>query len=251
MHPVLPSDIESIERATVAAVAPERLDEWPGWLLPMDSGTVGRARSAVPVHHGVQSLEHLEAIVQAYRAAGYPPALRLPEGPAYAPWHQVLQARGWQRRQPTWTQVGTVQALLDLPAGGPLAQLDAQPDAAWRAMYLGAGLDPVDGASRARALARAQGLCYASVRRAGETVACGAASYSHGWLGVHGMRTAAAQRGQGLAAGVLRAMAQEARQRGIERVFLQVDQHNAPALALYRRAGLEAAWGYAYWRLLA
>ena len=47
---------------------------------------------------------------------------------------------------------------------------------------------------------------------------------------------------------VLRAMAQEARQRGIERVFLQVDQHNAPALALYRRAGLALAWGYAYWR---
>ncbi len=249
MVSAFPTDIESIERATVAAVAPERVDECPGWLLPMDSGTVGRARSAVPLRHAPQPFEGLEAIVQAYRAAGFPPALRLPEAPAFVPWHQALQAQGWQRRQPTWTQVGTVQALLDLPANGPDAQLAAQPDAAWMAMYLGAGLDPVDGASRARALARAQGLRYASVQRAGETVACGAASYSHGWLGVHGMRTAAAQRGQGLAACVLRAMAQEARQRGIERVFLQVDQHNAPALALYRRAGLATAWGYAYWRL--
>ena len=250
MDTVITPDIESIERATVAAVAPERLDEQPGWLLPMDSGTVGRARSAVPLHHAAQPLERLDAIVQAYRAVGFAPALRLPDVPAYATWHQALQAQGWRRCQPTWTQMGTVQALLDLPATGPAARLDAQPDAAWMAMYLGAGLDPVDGASRARALARAQGLCYASVQRAGETVACGAASYSQGWLGVHGMRTAAAQRGQGLAACVLRAMAQEARQRGIERVFLQVDQHNAPALALYRRAGLALAWGYAYWRLL-
>src|SRR5574343_1483668 len=122
-----PAGIESIERATVAAVAPERLDECPGWLLPMDSGTVGRARSAVPLHHAAQPLELLDTIVQAYQAAGYPPALRLPEAPAYAPWHQALQAQGWQRRQPTWIQVGTVQALLDLPANGPDAQLAAQP----------------------------------------------------------------------------------------------------------------------------
>ena len=140
MDTVITPDIESIERATVAAVAPERLDEQPGWLLPMDSGTVGRARSAVPLHHAAQPLERLDAIVQAYRAVGFAPALRLPEVPAYATWHQALQAQGWQRCQPTWTQVGTVQALLDLPAAGPAARLDAQPDVAWMAMYLGAGL---------------------------------------------------------------------------------------------------------------
>ena len=33
----------------------------------MDSGTVGRARSAVPLHHAAQPLERLDAIVQAYR----------------------------------------------------------------------------------------------------------------------------------------------------------------------------------------
>lgn len=248
MGMVSAADIEAIERATLAAVAPERLDELPGWLLPMDPGTVGRAHSAVPLHHQAHPLDALDALVGRYQAAGYPPALRLPEVPAFAPWHQRLRAQGWRRQQPTWTQVGTVQGLLDLPVPGSAAELDDRPDAAWMAMYLGEGLDPVDGASRARVLARAQGLRYASVHQAGHTVACGAASFSHGWLGVHGMRTAAALRGQGLAARVLRAMAGEARRRGIERVFLQVDMHNAPALALYRRAGLAPAWGYAYWR---
>jgi N-acetylglutamate synthase len=47
---------------------------------------------------------------------------------------------------------------------------------------------------------------------------------------------------------VMRAMATEARQRGVERVFLQVDASNAPALSLYQRLGFETAWGYAYWR---
>ena len=43
-------------------------------------------------------------------------------------------------------------------------------------------------------------------------------------------------------------MAQEADRRGIERVFLQVDAANAPALSLYRRLGFTTAWPYAYWR---
>ena len=46
------ADIEAIERATLDAVSPERVESLPGWLLPMDSGTVGRARSAVPLSHG-------------------------------------------------------------------------------------------------------------------------------------------------------------------------------------------------------
>ena len=44
---VAPPDIEAIERATVAAVAPEACEELDGWLLPFDRGIVKRARSAV------------------------------------------------------------------------------------------------------------------------------------------------------------------------------------------------------------
>ena len=34
----------------------------------------------------------------------------------------------------------------------------------------------------------------------------------------------------------------------IEPVHLLVVQHIAPALALFRRAGLALAWGFAFWR---
>ena len=60
---------------------------------------------------------------------------------------------------------------------------------------------------------------------------------------------AIARRGQGLAARLLRAMAAEAQRQGIARVFLQVDAGNAPAQALYRRAGFTTAWAYAYHRV--
>ena len=56
---VLPSDIESIERATLAAVAPERVEALPGWLLPMDHGTVGRAHAAVALEMATRPGRHL------------------------------------------------------------------------------------------------------------------------------------------------------------------------------------------------
>jgi ribosomal protein S18 acetylase RimI-like enzyme len=244
------ADVDSLERATVQAVAPEQLDDTvPGWLLPMDAGTVGRAQCAVPLSHAEPDAALIDTILQRYRARGFAPAWRLPDVPSFAAFHAALGQRGFTRRQPTLTQVAVVADLLQRLPAHTDAVLDERPDAAWLAMFLGEGLDPVDGASRSRALARAQGTRYASLREQGLTLACGAASFGHGWLGVHGMRTAAAQRGRGLAGAVMRAMALAAQGRGIDRVFLQVDAGNAPALSLYQRLGFETAWGYAYWRL--
>ncbi|MBT9462755.1 GNAT family N-acetyltransferase [Hydrogenophaga sp.] len=241
------ADIESIERATLQAVAPEVVEPLDGWLLAMDHGTVGRARSAVPLRHETHDIERLPAILSRYAARGFEPRFRLPDLPTFRPWHEALTQQGWRRDQPTLTMTGEVHRLMDLHPGPP-GELDARPDAGWMAMFLGEGLDPADGASRSRSLSRATDTLYASVREQGQTVACGAASYGHGWLGVHGMRTAAARRGEGLAGRVLHAMAAEAVRRGVAGVFLQVDANNLPAQALYRRAGFTLAWPYAYWR---
>lgn len=243
------ADIESIERATLVAVAPERVDQLDGWLLPMDRGTVGRAHSAVPLHHGLQAPSLIGTIVGHYREAGHRPAFRLPDSPAFDTWWPELAARGFRREQPTLTQTGSIAGLLALAPDTEGVSLAARADEAWMAMYLGEGLDPVDGASRSKSLARAEGTLFASLREGGETLACGAAGFAHGWLGLHGMRTAARVRGRGLAGRLIRAMALEAQRRGIPRAFLQVDGANVPALALYRRAGMSTAWTYAYWRL--
>ena len=247
--PLSPADVEAIERATLQAVAPEEVHAVPGWLLPMDRGTVGRARSAVPLHHGEPDPAVVDAVLGYYAARGHVAAFRLPDTTAFAVLHPVLSARGFVRQQPTLTQVGRVEQLSErLSGSGPLGELSDTPSEEWLSMFLCEGLDPVDGASRARSLARATGTAFVSLRLDGRVVASGAVSFGQGWMGVHGMRTAAAHRGKGLAATVLLTMAREARRRGIERVFLQVLADNTPALALYRRAGLTTAWPYAYWR---
>ncbi len=241
-------DVESIERATLTAVSPERVEAIGGWLLPMDHGTVGRAHSAVPLHHGLHDPALVNGIARRYMDAGFRPVFRLPEVPSFKAWWPLLTARGFQSEQPTLTQTGTLDGLLGLASDTEGVALDPRPDAAWMAMFLGDGLDPVDGASRSKALSRAEGTVFASLREGGQTLACGAAGFTEGWLSMHGLRTAAGHRGRGLAGKLIRAMALEAQRRGIAHAFLQVDGANAPALALYRRGGMVTVWSYTYWR---
>ena len=55
-----------------------------------------------------------------------------------------------------------------------------------------------------------------------------------------------AYRRQGLGAAITAAAAQQARQRGVSRVFLQVEVDNDPAQALYRGLGFRYSHRYHY-----
>ena len=240
------SDVETIERATVAAVSPEAIEEFRGWLLAFDHGTVNRAHCAVPLSHASAENAVVDKIESRYRANGLRTVFRLANEPCFDNLRQELVRRNYQNGRPVLVQVGSVEAMRDVCTATPAETADV-PDAQWAALFLAAGFDPVDGASRVKALSRARGSVFASVRDNGKTVAAGAGAFSHGWSSVHGMRTDQAFRGQGLAGRVLAGIADVAIQRGIERVFLQVEDINAPALSLYRRAGFETVWSYDYW----
>lgn len=241
-----PSDIESIERATIAAVSPEAVEELHDWLLPFDSGTVSRARSAVPLRHVPVGDALVDQVEARYRAHGLRTVFRLANETCFDNLRQELARRGYQTGRPVLVQVGSVMAMRDVCTATPAETADS-PDAEWAALFLAEGFDPIDGANRVKALSRARDSVFASVRDKGKTVAAGAGAFSHGWSSVHGMRTDQAFRGRGLAGRVLAGIAAVAAQRDIERVFLQVEDVNTSALALYRRAGFETAWSYDYW----
>ncbi len=243
------TDIANIERATITAVSPQAVEELPGWLLPFNSGTVGRAISAVPLSHDFQqdAASLVSQIEARYRAHGFKAAFRLPDVASFAPLHQYLATLGYRKEQPTLVQTGHVLAMRQL-VDRPKAEVADKPDAAWAQLFLGEGFDPVDGAHRVALLSRAQGTAFASVRQDGETLAGGAGSFSHGWASVHGMRTVLSHRRQGLAKNVLASLAQTALDRGFENVFLQVEAENLAAQAVYQQAGFQTAWQYAYWR---
>ena len=245
-QPLTQADIEAIERATLAAVAPRAIDTMSGWLLPYDQGPIQRARAAVPLAHDACDPALVPKLQVRYAAQGLPLLLRLPDVPAFARLQDALTASGFAATRETRVQIAQSRQVCAISTATP-AHVMATADEAWASGFLGPGFDPDEGALRVQSLTRARDSLFARVEESGQTVAVGVLGPGAGWAGIHGMRTSLAQRGKGYAARILATLAGAALERGIERVFLQVEAGNDPALRLYRRAGFATAWCYQYW----
>jgi ribosomal protein S18 acetylase RimI-like enzyme len=240
-------DIELLERATLDAVGPAEIGALPGWLLPFDNSTVGRAISAVPLRHADLDPTMIAEIELRYTQRGLKTQFRIADVPGLMNLQQGLLSRGYTAQQPTLTLTGTVGQWPGVLPGHDV-QLSLQPTKAWASVYTSGDFDPVDGANRVRALSRGKCLVYASLSDASGEIAAGTASFSQGWASLHGLRTVAHARGKGCASAVIAALGHESRKKKVERCFLQVEEGNAPAINLYRSLGFQTAWLYHYWR---
>jgi N-acetylglutamate synthase len=245
-------DIEAIERCTMAAVSPEAVHELAGWLLPMDSSTIARAHSAVPLSHGASNADPavIPLIIAQYAQQGMRAKFRLPDVATYKPMCAVLHGMGYRPVSPTLVQLGTARIMRAVTVQSP-ADIANAPDEGWVNVFTHGRTPNVQDAQRVGNFCRGSGVVFASVRDAASsaTLAGGAAALSHGWMCVHGVNTLPAHRGQGLAGRVLAGLAETALQHGLEKVFLQVEEDNTSAQALYRRADFTTAWKYVYWQL--
>jgi len=239
-----PAEIAALERDTVDAVAPPEVVEIGGWRVPFDNGTIGRARSAVPLRHDLGP-DAIGEIVTAYLDRGLKPSFRIADVAGLGAVADELARRGFTPRQPTLVKTGATADMARV-SDGP-AMLLSQPSEAWNAVFLGDGFDRTDGVHRIAALTRSPDAVYGAAGEGAEIQAVGVMSFGAVWAGVHGMRTAPAHRGKGLASRVLATLGAAAQARGVERVFLQVEEGN-PARRIYRAAGFTSVWRYRYWR---
>lgn len=243
-----PSEIEAIERATIAAVAHDAHEVIGPWILGLRPGPIGRAHSAAPLTHTLVRDEGLITRIEAaYRARSMRSVFRLPEVEGLAGVAEALAARGYTPTQPTLVMGADLSDVAKVADPSPVILLE-RPDAAWASVFLGEGFDPEDGAQRVAVLSNSPGAVFAAVRDVDGTQAVGVLSLTDGWASLHGMRTVQGRRGQGLAGQVVARLAQAAMARGATQVFLQVEAGNGPALALYRRACFSSLWRYQYWR---
>jgi GNAT superfamily N-acetyltransferase len=239
-----PAEIAVLERDTVAAVAPPETLEIGGWLVPLDNGTIGRAKSAVPLSHDLDAAA-IGEVEAAYRDRGLKPAFRIADVPSLDRVRAELARRGFSAQQPTIFKTGSAAQLAAFSVGS--ARILDGPDEPWSAVFLGEGFDPADGAHRIAALTRSPDALYGAAGEGAETQAVGVMSFGRAWAGIHGMRTAPAHRRKGLAGAVLAALGRAAQARGVSQVFLQVEEPN-PARRIYRAAGFTPVWRYRYWR---
>jgi ribosomal protein S18 acetylase RimI-like enzyme len=253
--------IEGLERIAAGHWRAAEEDRLGDWLLRAGGGFTGRANSALAIGDpGMPPGDAIAAVSAWYRARGLPPMIAVPmplpaQGGAPHPLHDLLTKRLWSTRQaPAYVmtadcagrpghlpQPTAAQPQDGLPPGTAL-RLDAVPDDAWLSMYhyRGQQLPPV----ARELLVSAPWQSFASIRDAsGEALAIARLSVGGGWAGITAVEVAQAQRRRGLGTLITRAVCAAAADRGIARVFLQVETANTAATALYERCG----FGYSHW----
>ncbi|SIN19361.1 GNAT family N-acetyltransferase [Micromonospora cremea] len=264
-------------RPTAAAVvALERAadEAWPAptrgrlgdWLLRAADGWTGRANSALPIGDPDRPLPAaVDAVERWYAEQGQPALINTPL-PLAAPVGAELDTRGWGSRPPTLVQ--TARLPLSAPSGAGRTPRSGSPTTAGSAdeqpgVADVAALDHADVVIELAEAPSEAWLAVAAGRKGGlpdaarhVLTAVDQVRFAHGyadgtlmaigrgtvtgqgrWLGLSLIEVLPAARRQGLARRVIDALAGWGGGVGATHAFLQVEQHNAAAVALYQRLG--------------
>jgi GNAT superfamily N-acetyltransferase len=245
--------------ALAAEIEPLAVKAWPareitpldGWAMRFTSGSSHRGNSVVTLdYRGAALAASIDAVEREYGRRGLVPMFHLtlasrPEG-----LEAELLARRYRRVSPTHLYIALTESLLARLAPPRDVERCSLDDPRFRALVTEGSRSAVDAAERLEILARLTTPSFCALALAGTApVACGVGVETSGWVSFYVMRSHAAARRQGHAKRVLAAIADWARQRQAERLFLQVEDHNEPARALYRAAGFEPAYPYKYYIL--
>ncbi len=250
-------ELEQLAAPGWRGVEEERLGDW---LLRAAGGFTGRANSALAAGDpGLPLPAAAERVRDWYRARDLPAMIAVPY-PAGEPDHsaldRLLASRSWSLPSRPATvmvaaashvaasHVAASHAAAGLPGGPADVEIGPRPDEGWLARYhyRGRPLPPV----ALRVLTSAPWQAFASVRRNGQTVAIGRVAASGGWAGLTAIEVDPDHRRGGLGAAVTAALADAAARHGASRIYLQVENGNAAARALYRRIGFTDHHGYHY-----
>lgn len=241
---------ESLELAAAAGWPAPQRDRLGDWLLRAGDGWTGRANSALPVGNPDRPLpEAVDAVEAWYRERGIHPAISVPE-PVGRRVRAELAGRGWTPLPSVLVQVAALPAVLAATPPGTDVQLAAEPSPRWLAVVAGrkGGLP----AAAMHVLTAVREVRFAGVYEASGAplaIARGVvARDAPDWLGLSLIEVDPSVRRRGLALEVIGALARWADRLAASRAYLQVEDGNAAALALYARLGFRTHHTYAVWR---
>lgn len=241
------SDILALDAASQRAWPPIVVESLHGWELRF-GGAQSRRLDSVRTLAFDASLPVANAIAHAerwYDAFGLPPCFQVTDIAQPPELDGLLAARGYQSLSQTviqWVDIEHVVApaphAVELVGEVSPRVLDAVCAPDW---------------SEAVRTARRALLCrirptrrFAVVEIDGVAAAGGLCVVDGPLAGIFSMRTHVPFRGRGLARSILLRLAAWAQTQGAKRLYLQVEEDNAPAVHLYRSVGFTNVYGYHY-----
>jgi GNAT superfamily N-acetyltransferase len=237
-----------LESAGVESWPARETLELDGWLLRFTDGYTHRGNSvATHRYAGNQLGVAIEQVEHEYRARAIRPMFQISPAASPVDLERILRERGYATITPTLTCVASslvMRASLPEPRE---VHTSGEPEEDFIALLLAGSRSEADGHERLDILSRIElpHICVTAYDK-GVAVACGTGTLCKGWVGINMMRTALEHRRSGHAQRVLSAIARWSDGKGVSRLYLNVEQANYGARALYTKAGFETAYEYRY-----
>ncbi|GAA1751437.1 GNAT family N-acetyltransferase [Streptomonospora arabica] len=217
---------------------------WLGAALPHGDAGAGGSEEAAALERGIDRAERF------YAGHGAPALFQITPGACPDGLDGALAGRGYRRLGSLSLQAAPASAVRSpaAPPGPVRVAVEDRPTGAWLDAWRTVHGGTAEDADREAAVLARVGhpSAYARARVGTATAAVGRAVADTGWAGVFGMATLPTARGNGAARTVLAALADWAAAHGADRLYLQVERSNDPAVRLYRRAGFTEVCGYHY-----
>ncbi|MFF3338860.1 GNAT family N-acetyltransferase [Streptomyces flavidovirens] len=240
---------EELARVCARAWQPVESEPLGEWRLRAAGGFTRRANSALPLGDpGMPVGAALERVREWYAARELPPYVQVATGAEGTQERLAaeLERCGWFREVTAQVRIAALAPIGDLDADVSRVRITRACDAGWLARYQ---RFEEPGPHVTKVLASGPSVWFASVPGDGEVpAAIGRCVVDGRWAGFMAVEVDPAYRRQGLAGAVMTALARQALDEGASAAWLQVEDDNGGARALYDGMGFATHHSYHHFR---
>jgi len=218
-----------------------------GWKLRANDGVTRRANSVLPLGDPRRNLdEAIDAVEHFYSERRIEPRFQITEASVPPKLDSRLVERGYVTDLTVRVETMALHRLAAIRASHNV-EIRPELTSDWLSTYALAGqYDETAIKSRRGILERINTTrAFALVRLSGNVVGVGLGVVEREWMGLFAVETLTTHRRLGIATSVIRSLAAWGNEHGASAAYLQVEENNAPALALYKKAGFKNL--YQYW----
>ncbi|MFF6905879.1 GNAT family N-acetyltransferase [Streptomyces sp. NPDC012389] len=246
------ASFQELAAVTARAWQPVESEPLGEWRLRAAGGFTRRANSTLPLGDpGMPLGEAFGRVGSWYEERGLPPYIQTATGAegTQEALCAELERHGWRREVTAEVRIAALAPLGDLDADVSAVRLSRAPDEPWLARYQRFS---TPGPHVLRVLGSGPSVWFATVPGAGDggeaPAAIGRCVVDGRWAGFMAVEVAPEHRRRGLATSVMAALARRALDEGASAAWLQVEEDNGGARALYDGMGFAAHHRYHHFR---